>query len=92
MVRRGPLALTVVPNGRFQSVDAVLPVTLSDLEWARLLLRSLRCHASGLRTLWVVTPASDLHTAEDQLGQELPPSVMRVIAETDVVPELLNSE
>jgi hypothetical protein len=69
-------------------VDAVLPVTLGDLERARLLLRSLRRHASGLRTLWVVTPASDAHTAEEHLGRELAPSVMRVISETDVVPEL----
>jgi uncharacterized protein DUF6492 len=69
-------------------VDAVLPICVKDLERAKLLVRSLVYHAHDLATLWVITPPADVRIAQERLGPAVAPVRMRVLPETDVVPEL----
>lgn len=69
-------------------MDAVLPLTLRDVERASLLLDSLAARFVDLGTLWVVCPDRELSAVEGALGrwrQDLRP---RCVAETSLVPEL----
>ena len=69
-------------------MDAVLPICAKDIERAKLLVRSLASHAQDVRTLWVITPPTDVRVAQERLGRAPAPFRMRVLPETEVVPEL----
>ena len=71
-----------------QSMDAVLPLRRSDVERSKILFRSLECFFSGLGQIYVVVPDADRPIIESDLAPVSPAVRRRVLAETDVVPEL----
>jgi Family of unknown function (DUF6492) len=70
-----------------QTMDAVLPVLVQDLERASILLRSLRRNFSGLGTLWVVTRPEQVAEVERVLAAQPGPWQLRVLSEVELVPE-----
>jgi hypothetical protein len=66
------------------TIDAVLPLTASDYERARILLRSLDRFFVDLGICWIVTPDGDL----DAIGRSIRGARYRVIAESVIIPEL----
>ena len=73
------------------ALDAVLPLTARDSERASILARSLERHFSGLGTLWAVTPDADCAALQRVLGAFSIPGELRVIPETELVPELAHA-
>jgi hypothetical protein len=69
-------------------MDAVLPLTLRDVERARLLLRSLERRFERLGTLWVVCPDGQAAAIEAALAPLKPSQELRVEREGQLVPEL----
>ncbi len=71
------------------TLDAVLPLIENDLARSDILFRSLKSRATGIGTLWVVTPNEQRSAIEDHL-RRCPPefAAWRVVGETDIVPEL----
>lgn len=64
--------------------DAVLPVTVRDLEFLELLDRTATKYLEDLSTCWVVTPESELPRVRERLQD----TRMRCVSESDVVPAL----
>lgn len=64
-------------------LDAVLPLTLPDLERFQILARSIDAHFAELATCWVVVP--DQQRAE--IARAMPHSRFVVVPETQIVPE-----
>jgi len=64
-------------------LDAVLPITLNDLERAKILLKTCSYFFEDLETLWVVVPDKAIDTTKAALKYEK----VEVIGETDLVPE-----
>jgi hypothetical protein len=69
-------------------MDAVLPLTLRDLDRARLLLKSLERRFERLGTLWVVCPNGQAAAIEAALAPLKPSRELRVEREGQLVPEL----
>jgi hypothetical protein len=84
-----PRVLETLSEGRIEGVagmnvlDALLTVTVKDLDRAQILLRSLKL-VQPLRVCWVVAPDSQL----DEIRRRLPSAKVRLIAESEVIPEL----
>jgi hypothetical protein len=70
------------------SMDAVLPLTLRDVERASLLLESLAARFQGLGALWVVCPDHELLAVERALGQVSGGLPLLFRGEASLVPEL----
>jgi hypothetical protein len=69
-------------------MDAVLPLTLRDVDRASLLLRSLEGRFERLGTLWVVCPDHEAPAIEAALARLTPRYALRVEREAELVPEL----
>lgn len=69
------------------SMDAVLPLTLRDVERASILLESLAARFSGLGTLWVVCPDHELVAVERALRRGCLALRLQFLGETSLVPE-----
>src|SRR4051812_12113619 len=66
-------------------IDAVVPVTASDVDrFRKLLVPSLQRFFGVLGTCWVVAPARDVAHLAGATADER----FRVISETDLIPEL----
>ena len=70
------------------SIDAVLPLRRSDLERSKVLFWSLERFFTGLDRVLVVVPDVDRAHIEAELRSASPGVDKRVIAETEIVPEL----
>jgi len=64
-------------------LDAVLPLTLKDLERARILLRTCSLFFEDLETLWIVVPDNTIDDIKSALKYEK----AEIIGESDLVPE-----
>ena len=65
------------------SIDAVLPLTLADIDRAWILLRSLEFFGEAIRILWVVAPDKDLETIRRKCGSRLN---LRFVADGELLP------
>ena len=63
--------------------DAVLPITLKDLERAKILLKTCSCFFEDLETLWIVVPDKAINDVKTALRFEK----VEIIGESDLVPE-----
>ena len=69
-------------------MDAVLPLRRHDLERSKVLLCSLDRFFAGLGRVFVVVPDADHNLVERELRPTSPRVQKRVVAETEIVPEL----
>jgi hypothetical protein len=69
-------------------MDAVLPLTLRDVERASILLESMAANFSGLGRLWVVCPDHELVAVERALTKWSAILPMELRGEASLVPEL----
>jgi hypothetical protein len=69
-------------------MDAVLPLTLRDVERASLLLESLAANFVDLGELWVVCPDRELSAVAHALQRPSTGLCLRYVGETSLVPEL----
>lgn len=70
------------------TIDAVLPLTLRDLDRAGLLFESLARRFRGLGTLWIVCPDVEVRVLDRCLRELASGLNVRVEAEGNLVPEL----
>ncbi len=69
-------------------MDAILPLTLRDIERAEILRASLAKYFPELGTLWVVVPDAQVSKIEEKLArQSVKTANLRVVPETTIVPE-----
>jgi len=68
------------------TIDAVLPVTISDAPRARILLRSLGRFFQGLGTCWVMAPDQELGQVREALSGT--GTSLQVLPDSELVPEL----
>jgi hypothetical protein len=72
------------PPAHTATLDAILPLTCTDLDRARVLIRSLDRFCPDLRTCWIAVPDSECVTIRREIGGER----YRVVPESRIVPEL----
>lgn len=70
------------------AMDAVLPLCACDLPRARILFASLRRHAVGFGTLFIVSPARDVPDVQRELARQHLPCATVLLPEHELVPEL----
>ena len=66
-----------------RKIDAVLPLTLSDIERFRILEKSLEKYFEGLNKCWVITPDREYTWIKRKLNNEK----FHVIRETTIIPD-----